>query len=360
MSLEDERKQVARELFGNGSSNSNDSSQLEAWDILKDAYKVKGKKTNTTKNTNTGAGTSSPEIKAPPSPNEIKAGLQQAMQIDDADKYHQLALENARKSPYAHYGENIAKGNRNLNANAQNADTTLRYSRLADYMNNIQWMKKPSTATVGMGFKGLKEGEAGEWHNPHQIETEEMRQQAAIRDLSKMQSGKMIDLQDRYNNMDAMYQEAKMMQKLRLEGAITELQYQQWYQIWQEKFYQDTQAPHREAERRRDEHYSRVTIPYQVAKVLDNLWRADPNLYKQAANVYGSLPQSFWQLIEGNMQQKLLLQYADNVQKFGSDFANKKIYDDLKDITGETIGNIASGATKLPDKIKETFEQDKK
>lgn len=326
-------------------------------DVLGDAIKkeLEGRKTQSKKDAeelNKGlnhpkvdTGVERPPIEEVPSIDPTREGAEKALGIDVADEYHKKALDNAKLSPYAYYKKNIARGSASLNANRHNSEDTLKYSRLADYMNNIQWMKKPSTATVGMGFKGLKEGEAGEWHNPHKIETEETRQQDTIRRLSELQSTKKIELQDRYNNMDAMYQEAKMLQKLRLEGAITEMQYEQLMKIWQEKFYQRTQAPHREAERRRDEWYSRITIPDRIGKILAYYAGYDPVLYDTVANAFNTIPMSTWQLISKSYERSFLRDLTLYVSKHGQERGVQMATEKYLKLLGNGLGAFTGAMT---------------
>lgn len=124
---------------------------------------------------------------------------------------------------FGRVGENIARGSAQLNANGINATRTRRLSRLADALNNrVYYMSAPSQVGIsGRGTSGVKSQLNGNFYQMPKIETEEMRQQDTIRDLSKKQQDRMINRQQDLLDMPIDVAKADMLTKLGLQDAIS-------------------------------------------------------------------------------------------------------------------------------------------
>lgn len=125
-----------------------------------------------------------------------------------------------QKGNYASQFDNLAQNNPRGNLNQASYDATLRFSRLADKVNNrLHW--DPGTISIGTGKRGVLQSGTGptvsRW-DP--IETEEMRQMAANRRLDERARNAGVDLQSRIQAYPQDLQEMRDKAALGLEGDL--------------------------------------------------------------------------------------------------------------------------------------------
>ena len=165
----------------------------------------------------------------------------------------------------ARINDNIARGSKGENANNRNFETTLRYSRLADALNNRVHTRASLPSVISFSAFGPSANIAGqraELYQMPKIETEEMRQMNTVRDLSKDQSGRQINRQQNYRDAAQELTANEMQDKLKLQTELskrlmdrrdkfTDEEMRQWYQTqydeemkrkateWEKKFGRD-------------------------------------------------------------------------------------------------------------------------
>lgn len=248
-----------------------------------------------------------------PSASKFRPEMESAYNINwsDADlDAFEKALENGDFGEKAAYGKNLAKGNSDSNANGQDADTTLRYSQFADYLNNLETKWDPSTTTATgarFGQNSGKVGTFGKWGN---IETEAMRQQRDIADMSKTQQLRKINRQQNYQDIHQKLKEAKQLQKLALEGKATEYEMARLNDLLGVLQYQAVEAPYNERMQRRQTSFERLGIPSQQANQIMFLAGGDWTKASMLASLYGTVMASPYQLLgnqllQGTMQNVL-------------------------------------------------------
>lgn len=183
----------------------------------------------------------------------------------EEEKQYRADLEADAYGRNARINDNIARGSKGENANNRNFETTLRYSRLADALNNRVHVKGGRVSTLMGATAGGTMGVDGELSSLYQmpkIETEEMRQMDTIRGLSKDQSGRQINRQQNYRDAAQELTAAEMQDKLKLQTELSERlmdrrdkftdeEMRQWYQTrydeemrrkateWEKKFGRD-------------------------------------------------------------------------------------------------------------------------
>lgn len=183
----------------------------------------------------------------------------------EEEKQYRADLETDAYGRNARINDNIARGSKGENANNRNFETTLRYSRLADALNNRVHVKGGRVSTLMGATAGGTMGVDGELSTLYQmpkIDTEEMRQMDTIRGLSKDQSGRQINRQQNYRDAAQELTAAEMQDKLKLQTELskrlmdrrdkfTDEEMRQWYQTrydeemrrkateWEKKFGRD-------------------------------------------------------------------------------------------------------------------------
>ena len=183
----------------------------------------------------------------------------------EEEKQYRADLEADAYGRNARINDNIARGSKGENANNRNFETTLRYSRLADALNNRVHTRglRGTTGLVSAFGSGLANtSQRAELYQMPKIETEEMRQMDTIRGLSKDQSGRQINRQQNYRDAAQELTAAEMQDKLKLQTELSERlmdrrdkftdeEMRQWYQTrydeemrrkateWEKKFGRD-------------------------------------------------------------------------------------------------------------------------
>ena len=183
----------------------------------------------------------------------------------EEEKQYRADLEADAYGRNARINDNIARGSKGENANNRNFETTLRYSRLADALNNRVHVKGGRVSTLMGSTAGGTMGVDGELSTLYQmpkIDTEEMRQMDTIRGLSKDQSGRQMNRQQNYRDAAQELTAAEMQDKLKLQTELskrlmdrrdkfTDEEMRQWYQTrydeemkrkateWEKKFGRD-------------------------------------------------------------------------------------------------------------------------
>ena len=183
----------------------------------------------------------------------------------EEEKQYRADLEANAYGRNARINDNIARGSKGENANNRNFETTLRYSRLADALNNRVHTRASLPSVISFSAFGPSANIAGqraELYQMPKIETEEMRQMNTVRDLSKDQSGRQINRQQNYRDAAQELTANEMQDKLKLQTELSERlmdrrdkftdeEMRQWYQTrydeemkrkateWEEKFGRD-------------------------------------------------------------------------------------------------------------------------
>lgn len=183
----------------------------------------------------------------------------------EEEKQYRADLEADLYGRNARINDNIARGSKGENANNRNFETTLRYSRLADALNNRVHTRASLPSVISFSAFGPSANIAGqraELYQMPKIETEEMRQMNTVRDLSKDQSGRQINRQQNYRDAAQQLTANEMQDKLKLQTEIsnrlmdrrdkfTDEEMRQWYQTrydeemkrkateWEKKFGRD-------------------------------------------------------------------------------------------------------------------------
>ena len=183
----------------------------------------------------------------------------------EEEKQYRADLEANAYGRNARINDNIARGSKGENANNRNFETTLRYSRLADALNNRVHTRASLPSVISFSAFGPSANIAGqraELYQMPKIETEEMRQMNTVRDLSKDQSGRQINRQQNYRDAAQELTANEMQDKLKLQTELskrlmdrrdkfTDEEMRQWYQTrydeemkrkateWEKKFGRD-------------------------------------------------------------------------------------------------------------------------
>ena len=183
----------------------------------------------------------------------------------EEEKQYRADLEANAYGRNARINDNIARGSKSENANNRNFETTLRYSRLADALNNRVHTRASLPSVISFSAFGPSANIAGqraELYQMPKIETEEMRQMDTVRGLSKDQSGRQINRQQNYRDAAQELTANEMQDKLKLQTEIsnrlmdrrdkfTDEEMRQWYQTrydeemkrkateWEKKFGRD-------------------------------------------------------------------------------------------------------------------------
>lgn len=183
----------------------------------------------------------------------------------EEEKQYRADLEANAYGRNARINDNIARGSKGENANNRNFETTLRYSRLADALNNRVHTRASLPSVISFSAFGPSAdiaGQRAELYQMPKIETEEMRQMNTVRDLSKDQSGRQINRQQNYRDAAQELTANEMQDKLKLQTELskrlmdrrdkfTDEEMRQWYQTrydeemkrkateWEKKFGRD-------------------------------------------------------------------------------------------------------------------------
>lgn len=183
----------------------------------------------------------------------------------EEEKQYRADLEANAYGRNARINDNIARGSKGENANNRNFETTLRYSRLADALNNRVHTRASLPSVISFSAFGPSANIAGqraELYQMPKIETEEMRQMDTVRGLSKDQSGRQINRQQNYRDAAQELTANEMQDKLKLQTDLskrlmdrrdkfTDEEMRQWYQTrydeemkrkateWEKKFGRD-------------------------------------------------------------------------------------------------------------------------
>lgn len=183
----------------------------------------------------------------------------------EEEKQYRADLEADAYGRNARINDNIARGSKGENANNRNFETTLRYSRLADALNNrvhTRGLRGTTGFASAFGSGLANTSQRAELYQMPKIDTEEMRQMDTIRGLSKDQSGRQINRQQNYRDAAQELTAAEMQDKLKLQTELsrrlmdrrdkfTDEEMRQWYQTrydeemrrkateWEKKFGRD-------------------------------------------------------------------------------------------------------------------------
>ena len=197
--------------------------------------------------------------------------------------------KNMSNTPEAYGDENVAKGDSKYNANGLGPKATLEYSRMADALNNDVYLTPGRTGNLGAVLGGGTSGGYGVQHQLSkvpQIETEEMRQQRDIANLSKTQSERMIRRQQNAKDVPVEAQKEQLLEKLAEEGIISRDNLEYYKTLNLEQLRQNVIAPYNFKMQQAMEAYSRVGIPEWQAQRINEL---QDQLKGIPANLLGQL-----------------------------------------------------------------------
>lgn len=257
----------------------------------------------------------------------------------------------------ARINDNIARGSKSENANNRSFETTLRYSRLADALNNRVHTRASLPSVMSFSAFGPSANIAGqraELYQMPKIETEEMRQMNTIRDLSKDQSGRQINRQQNYRDAAQELTASEMQDKLKLQTEIskrlmdrrdkfTDEEMRQWYQTrydeemkrkateWEKKFGRD--------------------FGIESARFIAEMNKIDPTLAAIMGKAIDIVPPDYVQqfLTEVLMPYGRALRAGENV----SDVIERAAYDFGNFAANGLYGFTKGGVEGIMDAIKE-------
>ena len=218
---------------------------------------------------------------------------EQKKEATGLDLLNSTFLPNWRKqmaqTPEAYGNRNVAKGDAKYNANALGPKATLEYSRMADALNNELYLTPGRAGNLGAVLGGGTSGGYGVQHQLSkmpQIETEEMRQQRDIANLSKTQSERMIRRQQNAKDVPVDIQKEQLLEKLAEEGIISRDNLEYYKTLNLEQLRQNVIAPYNFKMQQAMEAYSRVGIPEWQAQRINEL---QDQLKGIPANLLGQL-----------------------------------------------------------------------
>lgn len=145
--------------------------------------------------------------------------------LDNLNAWENLVKERAKVNPFYHRDEYIPGGSVATNINMKNREDTLKYSRLADALNN-QYFRSPQIgSTLQGGIMG--QGVVGQHANFGELyktpfETEEMRQMQRARELEKLMKERELGRQQASMDRDLEQEKAEYMKRLELSGKYSD------------------------------------------------------------------------------------------------------------------------------------------
>jgi len=154
------------------------------------------------------------------------------------EKFYNDLINN--RIPFAHQNEDLTRNSmRNPNVNDATYRQTLKYSRLADKMNNRYFLRPPDTIGTGIGGQvtGGTQGVTGQQASLYRmpIETEEMRQMQRLREYEALARGRQIGRTEDFRDQSQRLTLAMNLEKLRRSSELAN-----------ELVYQMVQAPYRQ------------------------------------------------------------------------------------------------------------------
>lgn len=275
----------------------------------------------------------------------------------EEEKQYRADLEADAYGRNARINDNIARGSKGENANNRNFETTLRYSRLADALNNRVHTRglRGTTGLVSAFGSGLANtSQRAELYQMPKIETEEMRQMNTIRDLSEDQSGRQINRQQNYRDAAQELTASEMQDKLKLQTELskrlmdrrdkfTDEEMRQWYQTrydeemkrkateWEKKFGRD--------------------FGLESAKFIAEMNKADPTLAAIMGKAIDIVPPDYVQ----QFLTEVLMPYGRALRagESASDVVERLAYDFGNFAANGLYGFTKGGVEGIMDAIKE-------
>lgn len=275
----------------------------------------------------------------------------------EEEKQYRADLEADAYGRNARINDNIARGSKGENANNRSFETTLRYSRLADALNNRVHTRglRGTTGLVSAFGSGLANtSQRAELYQMPKIETEEMRQMNTIRDLSKDQSGRQINRQQNYRDAAQELTASEMQDKLKLQTELskrlmdrrdkfTDEEMRQWYQTrydeemkrkateWEKKFGRD--------------------FGLESAKFIAEMNKADPTLAAIMGEAIDIVPPDYVQ----QFLTEVLMPYGRALRagESASDVVERLAYDFGNFAANGLYGFTKGGVEGIMDAIKE-------
>ena len=275
----------------------------------------------------------------------------------EEEKQYRADLEANAYGRNARINDNIARGSKSENANNRNFETTLRYSRLADALNNRVHTRASLPSVISFSAFGPSANIAGqraELYQMPKIETEEMRQMDTVRGLSKDQSGRQINRQQNYRDAAQELTANEMQDKLKLQTEIsnrlmdrrdkfTDEEMRQWYQT---RYDEEMKRKATEWERKFGRDFG-----IESAKFIAEMNKADPTLAAIMGKAIDIVPPDYVQqfLTEVLMPYGRAIRAGEPVSKV----IERAAYDFGNFAANGLYGFTKGGAEGIMDAIKE-------
>ena len=223
-------------------------------------------------------------------------GIKPEYMNDDYWSRHQEAVQQNRlmleSNPDMNYREDLARGSRTRNVSDMTPEETLRYSRLADALNNRYYrgmqQLRSGVALRGGQYSGST-GSLGELYRMP-IETEEMRQQARSRDYETLVRASEIARQQVLKGLPLEQAQARLAAQLRESTNLSDALIQQNMAIFGHQLQYDVLRRQQAFAR----HYGafmsflqQVHIPYTQANLIARSTITDPLLASAFSSLTG-------------------------------------------------------------------------
>ena len=223
-------------------------------------------------------------------------GIKPEYMNDDYWSRHQEAVQQNRlmleSNPDMNYREDLARGSRTRNVSDMTPEETLRYSRLADALNNRYYrgmqQLRSGVALRGGQYSGST-GSLGELYRMP-IETEEMRQQARSRDYETLVRASEIARQQVLKGLPLEQAQARLAAQLRESTNLSDSLIQQNMAVFGHQLQYDVLRQQQAFAR----HYGafmsflqQVDIPYTQANLIARSTITDPLLASAFSSLTG-------------------------------------------------------------------------
>lgn len=223
-------------------------------------------------------------------------GIKPEYMNDDYWSRHQEAVQQNRlmleSNPDMNYREDLARGSRTRNVSDMTPEETLRYSRLADALNNRYYrgmqQLRSGVALRGGQYSGST-GSLGELYRMP-IETEEMRQQARSRDYETFVRAAEVSRQQALKGLPLDQVQSRLAAQLRESTNMSDAQIQQHMAIFNYQLQYDLLRQQQAFAR----HYGafmsflqQVDIPHTQANLIARSTLVDPLLASAFSSITG-------------------------------------------------------------------------
>lgn len=223
-------------------------------------------------------------------------GIKPEYMNDDYWSRHQEAVQQNRlmleSNPDMNSREDLARGSRTRNVSDMTPEETLRYSRLADALNNRYYrgmqQLRSGVALRGGQYSGST-GSLGELYRMP-IETEEMRQQVRSRDYETLVRAAETARQQTLKGLPLEQAQARLAAQLRESTNLSDTQIQQYMAVFGHQLQYDVLRQQQAFARHYGSFMSflqQVNIPYTQANLIARSTITDPLLASAFSSLTG-------------------------------------------------------------------------